>query len=239
MTALPSPAPELPARARKRLGALGHHLASFAEALAMLRARCEKGRLPEPLAAHARLCLAGLPVSELTEAFEVALDVPADAPEEWTVALDEALPAASARACALLHLPGLRRTWGGWLRGSLFQELQTRLPRAWVVDHATIPPHGAIAGLGIADWSGLWRLRADGRTFRVRFQDDVSAVELTDAQSREDWEHTAQRLAAAPPGGAVVTELPKAPCRRWQARFTRREGRWEMEDLAAGAGGPG
>jgi hypothetical protein len=224
---------ELPERVRRRVGTFGHHLALFAEALGWLQGRWEKGKLPEPLMAHLSLGLAGLPEMVLPEAFEVEVEVPQEQPETWCVAtLGQVWPWAGSRARALLHLPGLRPMWSGWLRASVVEDLRDRLPPAWLLDHAPIPPSGAIAGLGIAGWQDLGRLRASGRAFRVTFADNTHPVTcLGPGDGAEVWQAMGERLKRTVPGGAVVEAIPAMQPPLWRAAYARVAGRWEMTDL--------
>ena len=225
---------DLPDRLQKRLAPLGHHLALLAEALATLRGRQRKGRLSEALAAHVGLCLDWLPEEALPEQFEVTLQAPADALEDWKV-----LPAPrpwplTPAACALLHLPGLRALWAGWLRGSVLEDLRQRLPRAWVVDHAAMPSHGAIAGLGLAAWEELARWRTSGRAFDVRFAEDAAVLALRPEGEEKTWQEAARRLADTPPGKALVLEATAGSVVTWRAAFARSQQRWERIEGQAG-----
>ncbi len=224
---------ELPDRLRKRIAVLGHHLALFAEALTALRGRAEKGRLPEPLTAHVRLCLDWLPQAAMPASFEVMLRVPESAPDDWTVTAAESPSFLSAAACTLLHLPGLRRMWGGWLRGNVLADLRRRLPRAWVLDHAAVPPYGAIAGLGLSAWAEWARLRSRGRTFEIRLAQEESALVLTPSSDEDIWREAARRLGATLPGRALIAELPGGAPPLWRAGFAQQNERWEMTSLQA------
>ncbi len=222
---------DLPDRVRKRVAVLGHHLALWSEALGSLRGRVEKGRLPEPLAAHARVAFDRITQELSAAALSVNLHCPDEAPEDWTVSESGAPTSVSPSARALLHLPGLRRVWAGWLRASVLADLIQRLPRAWVVDHAGLPPQAAIAGLGIAAWSDFARLRASGRAFRVWVEQATLDLDAdTDATL---WRQTAQRLATAPPGSALISELPAASGAALSAAYVQQNNRWEMLSLRA------
>lgn len=232
MTAAPPVA--LPARTRKRLAALGHHLALYAEALTVLRGRLSSGKLPEGLEGHALLCFDWLPQGGMPERFEVNLAIPEQEVEGWLVAPEAQPFCATDAACALLHLPGLRRLWASWLRGSVLEDLRRRLPRAWVPDRAAMPPFGAIAGLGIAEWVDLTRLRGSGRAFRIRFADGRPDWHLDAAQDATIWAEAADQLARARPGAALVVEKHSLPSMYWRTEYARSEGRWEMTGLTAG-----
>lgn len=223
----------LPDRLPKRLAPLGHHLALFGEALMALRGRLEKGRLPEPLAESVRRGLAGLPEAALPERLEVTVRVPEEAPEDWRVEASAHPWMVTPAACALLHLPGLRALWAGWLRGSVLEDLRRRLPRAWVVEHAVLPPQGAIAGLGLAAWGDFARLRTSGRAFEWRSATDEAMTALTPEADARVWQEAARRLAAALPGEAWVTELTTGSPARWQAVFACPNQRWDLVDLRA------
>jgi hypothetical protein len=221
---------ELPARVLKRIGALGHHLAQWAEALETLRGRLEKDRLPEAWRGHVR---AGLPSGGgILEKLEVSVRVPEEDAAGWVVepGREEAVPALTAGARALLHLPALRKTWAGWLRESVFEDLKLRMRRAWVVDPALLPSHGALPGLGIARWGDFDRLAETGRSFRVLPK--PGEVWMVDAKSSGvDWKSAADRLTGCAVGEAVIEELGVHNGTLWRAVFGVSEGRWEMNTL--------
>ena len=221
---------ELPARVLKRIGALGHHLALWAEALETLRGRLEKDRLPEAWRGHVR---AGLPSGGgALEKLEVSVRVPEQEAAGWVVepGREEAVPALTAGARALLHLPALRKTWAGWLRESVFEDLKMRLGRAWVVDQALLPSHGALPGLGIARWGDFDRLGETGRSFRVLTK--TGEIWTVDVESSEvDWRSVADHLAGCALGDAVIEELGVNDGSLWRADFEVIEGRWEMKAL--------
>lgn len=221
---------ELPARVLKRIGALGHHLAQWAEVLETLRGRLEKGRLPEAWREHVR---AGLPSSGgVLEKLAVSVRVPEEDAAGWVVEprREDATPVLTAGARALLHLPALRKTWAGWLRESVFEDLKLRLGRAWVVDPALLPAHGALPGLGIARWGDFDRLAETGRSFRVLTK--TGEIWTVDVESSGvDWKSAADRLAGCAVGEAVIEELGVHDGTLWRAVFGVSEGRWEMKAL--------
>lgn len=221
---------EMPARVLKRISALGHHLALWAEALETLRGRLEKSRLPEAWREHVR---AGLPdLGAAFERLEVMVRMPVDDVAGWVIApgQEEAVPALQAGGRALLHLPALRKTWAGWLRESVFEDLKMRLGRAWVVDPTPLPLHGALPGLGLTRWGDFDRLAETGRAFRVLTQ--TGEVWMVDAKSSGvDWKSVADRLAGCALGEAVIEELGVNDGSLWRAIFEVIEGRWEMNAL--------
>ncbi len=221
---------ELPARVLKRIGALGHHLALWAEALETLRVRLEKDRLPEAWREHVR---AGLPDHGAAfERLEVMVRIPVEDVAGWVIepGQEEAVPALQAGGRALLHLPALRKTWAGWLRESVFEDLKMRLGRAWVVDPTPLPSHGALPGLGLTRWGDFDRLAETGRAFRVLTQ--TGEVWMVNAKSSGvDWKSAADRLAGCALGEAVIEELGVHDGTLWRAIFGVREGRWEMNAL--------
>ncbi len=229
-----TPATPPPDRVRKRITTLGHHLATYAEALDLLRARARKGRRPEQLALHVGRILDWLPQVEMPDAFQISLVMPRGPLDGWLASPGESPLSASAAARALLHLPGLRPVWEGWLRGSVLADLRTRLPRAWVMDPAPLPSHGAIAGLGLAAWADWARLRGSGRLFELRFADQANPLRLSPGHTEAEWEETGRRLQAGAPGSILISEQPPTNAGQlWQASFTRHQQRWEMADLAA------
>lgn len=231
-----TPAPPPPDRVRKRIATLGHHLAAYAEALDALRARAGKGRLPERLAPHVGRLLDWLPCAAMPDAFQVALRLPGETPDHWQVMPGEAPPCAGAAARALLHLPGLQLLWAGWLRGSVLADLRARLGRAWLADPVPLPPHGAIAGLGIASWADWARLRGSGRVFELRFAGQAGALRLSADETESRWRETAEWLASSAPGAALIAELPAPGTKdEWRAEFARQGQRWEMRDLVTAA----
>jgi hypothetical protein len=220
----------LPARMVKRIGALGHHVALWAEALETLRGRLEKDRLPEGWRDHVR---AGLPDRGATlEQLEVMVRVPEAEAGGWLVEPQraDAVAALGAGPRALLHLPVLRKTWTGWLRESVFEDLRVRLGRAWVVDPTPLPSHGALPGLGIARWGDFDRLAGTGRVFRISpRRADVWTVDSDSTLS--DWKVVADELADCPLGGAVIEQLPAKGGSHWRAAFGKTAGVWEMTEL--------
>jgi hypothetical protein len=208
---------ELPPKVEQRVAVLGHQLAAFAEALGILRNRVAKGRLVNGE-------LATFPAFALTESFTVELTVPEAAPEAWTVVAEAGLAWTAPRACALLHLPGLKRSWQGLLRSHLLAELWQRLPRCWVVDHPALPPHAAIAGLGLARWADFARLRGSGDRFQIGLAD--RSWQLEPASRADEWEQTAAELAESAPGAAIVERLAASPAQRWRVSYQQIDGRW-------------
>jgi hypothetical protein len=143
---------------------------------------------------------------------------------------EETVPALQAGGRALLHLPAMRKTWAGWLRESVFEDLKMRLGRAWVVDPAPLPSHGALPGLGLTRWGDFDRLAETGRAFRVLTQ--TGEVWMVDAKSSGvDWKSAADRLAGCALGEAVIEELGVHDGTLWRAVFGLSEGRWEMNAL--------
>lgn len=216
---LPPPEVALPPMVAQRVAVLGHQLASFAEALLTLRARVAKGRL-------ANAELVAFPDFDLPTTFSVELAVPVFEPDSWLVTTNESLPWTSPRARSLLHLPGLKKHWQGLLRATLLADLWVRLPRCWVVTNEPLPPHAAIAGLGLARWGDLARLRGSGWRFRITLPDTV--LLLDDGSSPELWHETASRLSDAEPGTAVVETLVASTAEFYNVSYTRSNGRWEI-----------
>jgi hypothetical protein len=223
---------ELPARVVKRIGALGHHVALWAEAMETLRGRLEKDRLPEPWRTHVRAALPekGAPWERL----EVIVRLPESEATEWVVeaAAEGNVPALRAGARALLHLPMLRKSWAGWLRESVFEDLKLRLGRAWLVDPTPLPSHGALPGLGIARWRDFERLRGTGRAFRISDRRGEMTT-VGGPSSTSDWEAAAKMLGDCALGEAIVEELSLRKGSFWRAVFEVSEGRWEMTELLA------
>jgi hypothetical protein len=227
----PNPGGDLPPRVLKRLSTLGHHVAAWGDALEALRGRLHKHRLPEAWQAHVRV---GLPEARPSlQQLEIHIQVPDDDNDaaDWFVdpESNSTVPALTAGARALLHLPALQKTWSGWLRGSLRADLRLRLGRAWIVDPTALPAQGALPGLGIARWGDFARLAESGRRFRIEFHGS-DLVKLDANALSADWEQVAQRLAGCEVGAAVVEELPiKArSLRTLTLTFALRETRWEM-----------
>ena len=224
-----SPGAELPARVLKQISALGHHVAAWGEALEALRRRLQKDRLPETWQAHVR---AALPASvPAPKTLTVPIRVIEKVPGAWVVEPEHglSLPALTAGARALLHLPTLHKTWAGWLRGSVLEDLQLRLARAWIVDSTPLPAQGALPGLGIARWGDWARLANSGRRFRIAFLGGETCT--LDLDSREaDWQMVADQLAVNALDGAVMEELPTKDGTLLTVSFALREGRWERTE---------
>lgn len=212
----------LPPKVVERVRVLGHQLAAFAEALKTLRGWAEKGRLTNAE-------LAAFPDFVLPESFAVDITVPETAPEQWTVESSVSQPWTSPRAFSVLHLPGLKRSWQGLLRGALLADLWRRLPHCWVVDHAALPPHAAIAGLGLARWSDFARLQGASERFQITLRDGERRLDSTCGKA--EWEQAAAELVTSPPGTAMIELLGPAPAQRWQAAYGLTGGRWEILDL--------
>lgn len=226
----PSSGVEPPARVLKRIAALGHHVAAWAAALDALRSRLEKGRLPVAWRDHLR---AGLPLSAaIGDSISLTLRVPDSDPADWRIEprVPESLPALSAGARALLHLPVLRKSWAAWLRHSTLEDLRHRLGRAWIVDPAPLPPHGALPGLGLARWGDFLRLSGSGRRFRILLP-DAAPLTLDSLSDPADWAGAAGRLGRCNLGGALVEELPVGSGTLFQAEFVQSGGRWQMASL--------
>ena len=64
---------------------------------------------------------------------------------------------------ALLHMPGLQRTWRRELRGAHLQRLQQVVPFGWVVDPAPLPPQAALPRLGLHSWADVAELGRSAR----------------------------------------------------------------------------
>jgi hypothetical protein len=172
------------------------------------------------------VCLDGL--LEVTLLINQAV---ADSRFEWTFASASDANVLSLPARALLHLPGLRKTWTSWLRETVLTDLLRHSPRAWLVQPQDMPPHGAIAGLEIATWEDLWRLRESGRAFRVSWPEQGESVVLGTEHSSEVWNEVAARLVTEPPGRVWLEELPSGR-ERWSARYERTpESGWELTRL--------
>ena len=233
-TASAAPAVALSRREQRRLGALGHHLAQWREALELLRRRPEKGELPAASREHIGACLALLPASSEVTRREVGVLIEHKPEARWcaTIAAVGDTAEISAAARALLHLPALRRTWAIWLRASVLASLRQRLGVAWMADPADLPCHAAIQGLGLACWADFWRLADSGRRFRVSFAGDPAPLVLETQSEAADWQAAAARLGACGLGGALVEELPGADWQAAQAVFERMDGRWEMTAIA-------
>jgi hypothetical protein len=227
--AVPHPGADLPPRALKRLDALGHHIAAWSGALEALRGRLKKDRLPESWQAHVR---AGLPeeIGPPLEAMEIHIRVPEDqAADDWWIDFEStpAMPALTAAARALLHLPALQKTWLGWLRGSVLVDLRQRLGRAWIVDPSALPCHGALPGLGLARWADFDRLANSGRRFRIAIQGgDLWTLDA--GSEATEWKKVADQLADCELGGAVVEELPVRVGSLRTVAYALKEGRWQL-----------
>lgn len=221
------PSNELPARAMKRMASLGHHLALWTDALAALRNRLAKDRLPETWRTHV---LAGLPEGTgAVDSLALTVHLPVGEPAGWTVEprRDEPTPALTASARALLHLPALQKTWATWLRGNVLADLLERLGRAWIVDPSSLPSQGALPGLGIARWADFHRLADSGRRFRLEFKHGDQWT-LDPSTVLADWQTVAGQLAGCALGGAVVEELPGQAGTLLEVSFALRAGRWEL-----------
>jgi len=208
---------------------LGHHLAVFGAALEHLRRRWVKGGFPAPLQTHLNHCLEqekGAAEGVTRLALRIGAETAAEAKPRWLLHSDA--PGWTARSArALLHLPGLRTFWGRQLRSNVLADLRWRLPPAWVLDTAALPPSSAIAGLGIASWGEFDRLWHGGRSFAVQFADEATPMELHAGRDRATWQTVASRLAQAASGSAWIETLPPSLSDSWEVVYALEEGRWE------------
>ncbi len=215
---------DLPPTVSQRIAVLGHQLALFAEALQTLRSRVEKGRLPQ-------LDSAKFPPSyQLPDSFTVTISVPERDPTAWQLLIRTAAWP-DHRACALLHLPGLKRSWQGLLRQNVLADLWLRLPHCWLVDRAALPPHAALAGLGLARWTDLPRLRhTSDCSFALHFADANDSCLLEPSTAETKWQQAAERLAQSSPNTIVMEARAQQPATNWLASFAHSSGRWTLTD---------
>ena len=98
------------------------------------------------------------------------------------------------------------------------------------MDPETLPPSAAIAGLDIARWADLHRLRDSGRYFEVGGGD--ATVLLSPETEKEEWREIGERLQSATPGMHWVAEVAdEAGAWVAEARYALTDGRWEMESM--------
>ena len=64
---------------------------------------------------------------------------------------------------ALLHMPGLQRSWQKELRAAHLQRLQQVVPFGWVVDATPLPPQAALPRLGLHSWDDVAALGRSAR----------------------------------------------------------------------------
>ena len=64
---------------------------------------------------------------------------------------------------ALLHMPGLQRTWARELRAAHLRTLQQVVPYSWVVDPTPLPPQAALPKLNLHSWDDVAALGRSSR----------------------------------------------------------------------------
>ena len=100
---------------------------------------------------------------------------------------------------ALLWNRNLERFWRQELGGSFFERLRVHVPRTWLLDPAPLPPHGAIPGLELTDWSQLKLLSQRERELILKISGfsaeawGARGVYLGSDLSQADWSAAVDR----------------------------------------------
>ncbi|WP_395749740.1 hypothetical protein [Prosthecobacter sp.] len=147
----PDPIAELPRSQRKAVESAGYRVLRWIAARKVLQARVTKGRIAGELGDFLNHWLSLAPAPAATDDLWLSFD---HSPDSMKLELGggSAALAASPLEHALLHLPALRAFWRQELRQRHFTALQALVPRAWLLDPATVPPGAIIAGLGTGSW---------------------------------------------------------------------------------------
>ncbi|MDZ4290045.1 MAG: hypothetical protein U0984_18915, partial [Prosthecobacter sp.] len=158
---------ELEKAIARELRPLGHELALWRDAIALLHGRLAKNRLNADLAAFvARWLPATEPPAPLPGKFSLLLGQTDDGRLRLHAA---SIPfAVDPGWWALLQLPALKDHWAADLRASHLEHLLKVLPGAWFIDAAPMAPGSVIPGLDLPGWRQWRALRETGRSFGVR-----------------------------------------------------------------------
>ncbi len=110
---------------------------------------------------------------------------------------------------ALLRLRVLREFWERELRRSTMENLLEILPKAWLLDQASLPPGAVIPGLELASWSSLTSLRNTQRRFVISsVNGEKPPVTLDDSMPEDQWRQTLNAaIQAAASNPKILLEL--------------------------------
>ncbi|MCB1277394.1 hypothetical protein [Prosthecobacter sp.] len=134
---------------REAIESAGYRVWRWAIAREVLKARVSKGRILNELGEFLKTWLP--PVVPSVEVDELSLEFSVAPGQLHLIGGDEPIVGSPVER-ALLHLPALRSFWSRELRLQHFNALQAMVPKAWMLDDATIPPGAVIHGLGLSSW---------------------------------------------------------------------------------------
>lgn len=234
---IPGPPLELTKAWRKSLSSTGHLIDRLAATCDRLRANASEGFMPElqpwllpmanmePCSLHGEglivcpLQMTGekfqlfptvLPAAHVTRAVNLWRLSHPDAPEDLPPPLSMADASVNSPLWpALLHLRVLRDFWERELRRSTVGNLMDILPKAWLLDQASLPPGSVIPGLELASWSGLPSLRDTQRHFIISsVTGEKSPVTMDASMSEDQWRQTLNAaIQAAASNPKILLEL--------------------------------
>lgn len=185
----------------KHLRPLGHEITLWQAAAQRWLGRLDKGRFePALLAFLQHWKPATLPQKSGAALFNVVLR---ESHAGWKI-IASSLPWVNDPAWpALLHLPALQGFWSAEIRGSHLDHLRQITSRAWFMDPAPLPPGSVIAGLDIAAWPNLMRLKGQGRQWTLHGTPTVLNDSLPDAE----WQSAISQ--AVDSGNTLLVEQPQ------------------------------
>lgn len=192
---------EVPRPLLKHLRPLGHETALWQAAAQRWLGRLDKGRFePALLAFLQHWKPASLPQNSAAAPFNLVLR---ENQAGWKI-IASSLPWVNDPAwSALLHLPALQGFWTAEIRGSHLDHLRQITTRAWFMDPAPLPPGCVIAGLDIAAWPNMMRIKGQGGQWALHGTPTV----LNDSLSDAEWQSAISQ--AAERGNTLLVEQPQ------------------------------
>lgn len=125
---------------------------------------------------------------------------------------------------ALLWNRRLRDFWRQELGGAFFERLLQLVPPTWIVDPTPLPPHGAIPGLELTDWSELKTLSQKERALILKVSGfspeawGARGVYLGSDLSATDWSRAVDRALQTFPQNPYILQRYEKP-RRVPAQY--------------------
>lgn len=228
----PAPPYEMGKALRKSLASTGHLVERFLTACDALKIKVQEERLPQlqpcfqgfDFTASPSLKGEGLFVSPLhllgdtlkiqpllltagqaSQALNAWHRVQLDAPKSLLPLLEIPAQANALIWPALLHLRPLHSHWEQLLRHSHLETLLDRLPHAWMLDPAPLPPGAVIPKLELASWEEL----TPDRSFTIgNITSDGGSILLDPSVSAQQWNNSIhQALQSFGNHPQVLTEM--------------------------------
>lgn len=106
---------------------------------------------------------------------------------------------------ALLHMPGLQRSWQRVLRAAHLQMLRRVIPYSWVVDPAPLPPQAALPRLELHAWEDVAQLGRQARRLVLKVSGfsplawGSRGIVIGHDVSSPEWQQAVQRALAEHP----------------------------------------